>query len=143
MFQNLIANVLYKAIKTPKNTPPRFACAHNSNPKLNAPHQKHSKKMPLYCMEWKFKSLAGTTKAAVDKFLSTGAPLGVTDKMIGRYHGPGSQKGWIIVETDNLHGLYEHASEWSELLEWNITPVLTDQEAGMICGKVWGTEETK
>ena len=37
-------------------------------------------------------------------------------------------KGWIIVETDNVKGLYEHASEWSELLTWEVTPVLTDEE---------------
>jgi hypothetical protein len=62
----------------------------------------------------------------------TGAPLGEGDKQIGRWHAPGSQKGWIIVETDNLHGLYEHASEWSDLIEWDVTPVLPDEEGKLI-----------
>ena len=99
--------------------------------------------MPLYCMQWTFKGSPGNTKKGVDKFLSTGAPLAEGDKMIGRWHGPGSQYGWIIVETDSIHGLYEHASEWADLIEWKVTPVLTDAEAGPICAKIWGTPEDK
>lgn len=99
--------------------------------------------MPLYCMQWTFKGFPGNTKKGVDKFLSTGAPLAEGDKMIGRWHGPGSQYGWIIVETESIHGLYEHASEWADMIEWKVTPVLTDAEAGPICAKIWGTPDDK
>ena len=43
----------------------------------------------------------------VAKFLSTGAPLPEGDIKVGRWHAPGSLKGVIIVETDNVKGLYE------------------------------------
>lgn len=95
----------------------------------------------LFCMHWKFKGAPGNVKKGVGKFLSTGAPLAEGDKMIGRWHAPGSQKGWIIIETDNVAGLYEHASEWADLLDWEVTPVIPDAEAGPICAKIWGEPE--
>ena len=104
---------------------------------LTHPTANTTTRMPLYCMHWQFKGHPGQLKEGVSKFLSTGAPLPDTDKMIGRWHAPGSQKGWIIVETDSVAGLYEHASEWGDLLTWEVTPVLTDAEAGAICDKVW------
>lgn len=48
----------------------------------------------------KFKESPGNIKKGVQKFLSTGAPLADGDKMIGRWHAPGSVNGWIIIETD-------------------------------------------
>ena len=48
----------------------------------------------------KFKESPGNIKKGVQKFLSTGAPLADGDKMIGRWHAPGSVHGWIIIETD-------------------------------------------
>ena len=62
----------------------------------------------------------------------TGGPLGEGDKKNGRWHAPGSNKGWTLVKTDNLHGLYEHASEWGDLIEWTITPVLPDGEGKLL-----------
>ena len=91
-------------------------------------------------MHWKMRGHPGQIKEAVGKFLSSGAPLAEGDKMIGRWHAPGSQSGWIIVETASLAGLYEHASEWADMLDWEVTPVLTDEEAGAICAKVWAKD---
>ncbi len=89
----------------------------------------------LFVMEWKIKD--GCQEKAVNKFLDTGAPMPENSTLLGRYHAPGSGKGWLIVETDNLSTLYEHATEWGELLVWNTTPVLNDSEAGLTCTKVW------
>ena len=33
--------------------------------------------------------------------------------------------------------LYEHAAEWAECLNWDMTPVLTDEEAGPLMGKAY------
>jgi len=92
-------------------------------------------------MEWKFKADPVCIRKGIDRFLATGAPLPEGDKMIGRWHAPGSDHGWIIVETDNARGLYEHASEWSMEINWEVTPVLTDEEAGPVCQKLWGEEK--
>ena len=50
--------------------------------------------------------------------------------MIGRYHAPGSTKGWIIVKTDDLSAIAKFATDWSEFIEWETTPVLEDDTAG-------------
>ena len=89
----------------------------------------------LYVMEWKVKD--GCTEKAVNKFLDKGEPMPEESKLIGRYHAPGSVNGWLIVETENPTTLYYHALEWAELLHWNTTPVLTDEEAGATCASLW------
>lgn len=49
----------------------------------------------------------------------------------------------IVQQQHSVAGLYEHASEWVDMLDWNETPVLTDAQAGPICAKVLGDEEKK
>jgi len=41
------------------------------------------------------------------------------------------------VETDNPGDLYEHAAEWAEYLDWEVTPVFTDEQAGPLIAKVY------
>ena len=33
--------------------------------------------------------------------------------------------------------IYQHAAEWGEFLNWETTPVFTDEEAGPIVAKVY------
>ncbi len=89
----------------------------------------------LYLMEWKIKD--GCMEKAVKRFIETGAPVPENCNLIGRYHAPGSVKGWLILETNDIATVYQHASEWAELLAWNTTPVLNDEQAGLISSKVW------
>ncbi len=90
----------------------------------------------LFMMEWKVKD--GKMEEAVKKFLSTNAPLPKGATLEGRYHAPGSQPGWLVVRTEDLKLVYEHATEWGELLNWTITPILCDEHAGAAAAKVWG-----
>ena len=48
--------------------------------------------------------------------------------MIGRYHAPGSLEGWIVLDTDDPKAIYQNAAEWGEFLNWETTPVFTDEE---------------
>ena len=57
-------------------------------------------------------------------------------KQIGRYHAPGSLEGWIVLKTDDPKAIYQHAAEWAEFLNWETTPVFTDEEAGQIVAKI-------
>ena len=57
--------------------------------------------------------------------------------MIGRYHAPGSLEGWIVFKTDDPKAIYQHTVEWGEFLNWETTPVFTDEEAGQIVAKVY------
>ena len=70
------------------------------------------------------------------KFLTTGAPY-VGAKMLCRYHSPGSLEGWILVKAEYPKALYQHAVEWAEFLDWETTPVFTDEETGPICAKIY------
>ena len=76
-------------------------------------------------------------KAAVARFLGIGAPLPEGMELIGRWYAPGFSCGWLLVE-GTIEDAYEHASEWADLLEMQVTPVLEDAEAGGIAAKVHG-----
>ena len=69
----------------------------------------------IYIQHWKFKT--GFHEQAAKKFLATQAPYPRAN-MLGRYHGPGSLEGWILVETADPTALYEHAADWGEFMEW-------------------------
>ena len=55
-------------------------------------------------------------KAAVSRFVDTGAlpPQGV--KMVGRWHG--AAIGWLVAETDNVMKLYEWTARCSLSSRW-------------------------
>ena len=93
----------------------------------------YNKKM-LYVQHWSFKT--GYHQKGAEKFLGGGGDYpGV--EMIGRYHAPGSLEGWIVLKTDDPKAIYQHAAEWGEFLNWETTPVFTDEEAGPIVANVY------
>ena len=87
-----------------------------------------------FLMHWSFKT--GYHEIAAKKFLATGAPFPEC-KSWKRFHAPGSVEGWILVEADNADACYEHAAEWAECLDWEVTPVLTDEQAGPLIAKAY------
>lgn len=87
-----------------------------------------------FLMHWSFKT--GYHEIAAKKFLATGAPFPEC-KSWKRFHGPGSVEGWILVEADNADACYEHAAEWAECLDWSVTPVLMDEQAGPLIAKAY------
>ncbi len=66
---------------------------------------------------------------AIDAFLEAGAPMPEGLVSLGRWHAPGSTKGWLLCETNDPVSLAEHMAEWNHLLSVEITPVLSDEEA--------------
>ena len=87
-----------------------------------------------FLMHWSFKT--GYHEIAAKKFLATGAPFPEC-KSWKRFHAPGSLEGWLLVEADDASACYEHAAEWAECLDWEVTPVLSDEEAGPLIAKVY------
>ena len=90
-----------------------------------------------FLMHWSFKT--GYHEIAAKKFLATGAPLPEC-KSWKRFHAPGSVERFILVEADDASPCYEHAAEWAEwaeCLDWEVTPVLSDEEAGPLIAKVY------
>jgi hypothetical protein len=67
-------------------------------------------------------------REAVERFLGTGAPDVDGLTTLGRWHMPGSSRGWHVVEgTAEAVGTLE--ALWCDLLEIQIYPVLDDAEA--------------
>ncbi len=69
-----------------------------------------------------------------ERFKSTGAPPpgGVTMK--GRWHSVNGNEGYIIAESTDIEAVGTWIQEWSDLLQFEVTPVLTDEQIGKIIG---------
>ena len=89
-----------------------------------------------YMLAWKI--APGHIKSAAEAFLKGGAPTPKGLTLIGRWHAPGSATGWAVVEGNNATALAQHVAEWEHLLEFQITPVLEDAEAGKALASVYG-----
>jgi len=90
----------------------------------------------MKCMvTWKISP--GSYKAAVERFLKTGAPVPAGLKTIGRWHVPGSACGWHLIEGEAA-AMAELSATWGDLLELQTTPVIEDAEAASSLAKVHG-----
>ena len=88
-----------------------------------------------FMVAWKIPT--SSYKAAVERFLGTGAPNPAGLKTIGRWHAPGSACGWHVVDGDAT-AVAELEAVWGDLLEVQITPVIEDAEAASSLAKVHG-----
>lgn len=63
------------------------------------------------------------------RFKATGGlpPQGV--KMLGRWHGVGTNKGICVAESDDALATARWAQQWSDLMSFDIYPVLGDEDA--------------
>jgi hypothetical protein len=71
---------------------------------------------------------------AQKRFKETGAlpPAGVT--MQGRWHSAAGQKGYMIAESSDAVAICKWTQGWTDLLSFEITPVLTDEQVGEVIG---------
>jgi hypothetical protein len=88
-----------------------------------------------YMIAWKI--APENVKAAAEAFLKNGGQPPAGLKFIGRWHAPGSATGWAAVEGDAA-ALALHIAEWQHLLEFQVTPVYDDAEAGKTLASVYG-----
>ena len=66
--------------------------------------------------------------AAQERFKETGAlpPAEVT--LIGRWHSVSGHVGFTVVEASELQPVAEWLQDWANLLTFEVTPVLTDEQ---------------
>jgi hypothetical protein len=69
-------------------------------------------------------------RAAITRFIKTGAPPPGSVKMLGRWHA--GQQGYILVENSDAKGIFEWISQWADLLTFTATPVVEDEEAAKV-----------
>lgn len=88
-----------------------------------------------HMISWKL--APGNHKAAAKAFLKSGAPAPKGLTLIGRWHGPGSACGWALVEGDDAKALSQHIADWADLIEFQVTPVVEDADAGQVLSKTY------
>jgi hypothetical protein len=84
-----------------------------------------------------WKASPANYKAAVERFLKTGAPAPKGLKTIGRWHTAGSSRGFHLVEGSDT-GLAEINAEWADLLDLEVVPVVEDDVAGEVATRIYG-----
>jgi len=71
-------------------------------------------------------------KPAVTRFLSNGGPVPQGVKTLGRWHKADGSGGFLLLETEELKGVLQHAAERGELLGVTVAPVLEDADVAPI-----------
>ncbi len=68
------------------------------------------------------------------RFLETGGtpPAGI--EMLGRWHAADGNGGFFLAETDDASALARWLQDWTDLIDFRVTPVLTDQAFGELIG---------
>ena len=72
-------------------------------------------------------------RQATGRFLETGGLPPADVKMLGRWHG--ANKGFVLAETGSLKSLYEWLAGWTDILTFDVMPVIEDAEAAEIFQK--------
>ena len=77
---------------------------------------------------------AENRNAAEARFKETGAlpPEGV--KLVSRYHDVGRRRGFMIVESDDAGAVAAYLRQWTDLLTFETTPVISDEELTRVIG---------
>jgi hypothetical protein len=107
----------------------------HTNTKTKSLKQERKNRVMKCMISWKI--APGHHKAAAGVFLKSGAPTPEGLNLIGRWHGPGSVCGWALVEGEDPKALAQHIAEWADLIEFQITPVLEDEDAAQGLSKAY------
>ena len=81
-----------------------------------------------------YKILPAHRDAAQQRFKQGGGlpPEGI--KMIGRHHKADGSGGFTLCESDDVVALAKWTQDWSDLLEFETSPVLDDKQFGIVLG---------
>ncbi len=74
----------------------------------------------------------GATQAAVERFLSTGAPAQEGVTLLGRWHRTDGGGGYALYESDRPEQLYRGAMMWADVLTFDSHAVIEDAQAGAV-----------
>jgi hypothetical protein len=89
-----------------------------------------------YLVQWHLGE-PSTMRSAAQHFLKSGGkpPKGATQ--LGRWFGLNG-RGCAVLEASDPKPVFELISEWQEFMEIEATPVLEDDDAGAIVGRLYG-----
>ena len=86
----------------------------------------------LYHIQYEIAPTARNEAQARFKETGGGPPEGVT--MVGRWHFAGGLKGFVLAETSDPVALGKWTQEWTDLLTFEVTPVLNDEQVMEVLG---------
>jgi Domain of unknown function (DUF3303) len=87
--------------------------------------------MAHYMITWSFPP--DSRNEAIHRFSEGSAmnpPKGVTH--LGRWHAAQGGLGWGVVEAKDPKDIAKWLIQWSDVIEYDITPVLSDEELGEV-----------
>ena len=82
----------------------------------------------------KYTTAPATRDLGVERFKKTGGPPPAGVKMIGRWHMADGSGGIVICETDDATRLAAWVNDWTDVLVFDIRPVLTDEQMAKVLG---------
>lgn len=62
------------------------------------------------------------------RFKDTGGVPPPEVTMVGRWHSAEGNRGFLIAESDDANGIARWLNEWTDLVSFEVTPVLTDEQ---------------
>lgn len=71
-------------------------------------------------------------KERIARFLETGAPAPEGVTILGRWFTAAQSRGFMVVETEDSKLLFKFTAEWADIMDFEIYPVVNDEEAGAI-----------
>ncbi len=74
----------------------------------------------------------GQRDAAQERFKKTGAPPTEGVTMKDRWHSVDGDRGFIIAETSNVEAIGKWIQDWSDVLNFKATPILTDEQIAKV-----------
>ena len=69
-----------------------------------------------------------------DRFKKTGGGPGSGVTMLGRWHDVGGGRGFVLAESNDGVAIGKWMQEWTDVLEFEVTPVNNDEGAMKVLG---------
>ncbi len=57
-------------------------------------------------------------------------------KLLTRWHDPSSKRFWLVVEAPDAGVIQAWMSRWTDIIVWQASPVLDDNEVGEMLGEL-------
>ena len=76
----------------------------------------------------------GDRDAVHERFRQSGGAPPQEVKMVGRWHCAEGNCGFLVAETDDTNALSRWLQDWTDLITFEVTPLLTDEQFGEVIG---------
>ena len=86
----------------------------------------------LFCASYQYS--AENRDAVHARFRETGGPPPEGVTMVGRWHRADGNGGFFVAETEDAAALARWLQEWTDLVSFEVSPVLPDEAFGDVVG---------